>query len=205
MEAVKRLFSCAQVTNKLMKLGCWLAFSLCMPIHLAVGPQSPERHCCNASMIIIAAVIIEVSAAVTGTAVLLSLRGKRCEVKHRSLSMPSTIRFSSRGIIWSGCLLEQCWNERKHWILNATPTPPAGFSLGGSVFYNKHIKKKFLLPSSTSRNPGQGAAVSVGCARSSSPWPVPSAHVGGHQGITTLFCFANLKTKKFHQSSTKMN
>lgn len=67
-----------------------LPFSLGVPIQLAVGPQSPERLCCNISMIIIAVIIRKVPVALTGWILLFSLRGKRCKVKNQSLSVEST-------------------------------------------------------------------------------------------------------------------
>lgn len=85
LKRVKRLF-CSTPANKLMKPGCWLPFSLCVPIQLAVGPQSLERHRCNTSMIIIGAIIRKLPIALSGWILLLSLRGKRCKVKHQSLS-----------------------------------------------------------------------------------------------------------------------
>lgn len=94
-EVVKRLFCHTPVTNKLMKLGCWLAFFLSVPIQLAAGAQSPERHCCNASMIVIAAIIINHSIAVTGWVLLFSPRGKWCKVKHQK--HPTTRKQFTRG------------------------------------------------------------------------------------------------------------
>lgn len=118
LKGVKRLFCHTPVTNKLMKLGCWLAFSLCVPIQLAVGPQSPKRQCCNASMIIIAAIIIKVSIALTGWVLLFSLRGKSCKVKHQSLSLESTR--PEDNVVSQGCLVGQWQNKGIHWIINAT-------------------------------------------------------------------------------------
>lgn len=57
LNRVKRPFCSTPVTNRLIKPGCFLPFSLCVPIQLAVGPQSPEMHHCNTSMIITGAII----------------------------------------------------------------------------------------------------------------------------------------------------
>ena len=76
LKAVKRLFCCTPVTNKLMKLGCWLPFSLCVPIQLAVGLQSPERLRCSTSMIVIATKIRKIPITLPGWIVLFSLRSE---------------------------------------------------------------------------------------------------------------------------------
>lgn len=102
LNRMKRIFCSVPVTNRLKKPGCWFPFPLCVPIQLAVGPQNPETHCCNTSMIIIGAIIRKLPFVLAGWILLFSLRGKRCKVKHHTLD---SARFKKKThhyrIIWN--------------------------------------------------------------------------------------------------------
>lgn len=73
-----------------MKQAADYHFSLCMPIQLVLGSQSPERHCCSTSVIIIAAIISKAIIALIGLILHFGLGGIRWEVKNWCLSMEST-------------------------------------------------------------------------------------------------------------------